>query len=38
VALTGNMASPGIFDVLVLLGRERVSDRMARGVERIRPG
>lgn len=36
VALTGNMASPGIFDVLVLLGRERVSDRIAVGMERIR--
>jgi glutamyl-tRNA synthetase len=36
VALTGNMASPGIFDVLVLLGRERANDRMTRGVERIR--
>ena len=36
VALTGNMASPGIFDVLVLLGRERVNDRMASGLERIR--
>ena len=36
VALTGNMASPGIFDVLVLLGRERVSQRIASGVERIR--
>jgi glutamyl-tRNA synthetase len=36
VALTGNMASPGIFDVLVLLGRDRVSNRIDRGVERIR--
>jgi len=36
VALTGNMASPGIFDVLVLLGSERVSTRMSAGVERIR--
>ena len=36
VALTGNMASPGIFDVLVLLGRERVNERIAQGVERIR--
>jgi glutamyl-tRNA synthetase len=35
VALTGNMASPGIFDVLVLLGRERVEARMSVGVERI---
>jgi glutamyl-tRNA synthetase len=36
VALTGNMASPGIFDVLVLLGRERSEDRMGRAVKRIR--
>jgi glutamyl-tRNA synthetase len=28
VALTGNMASPGIFDVLVLLGRERTTQRV----------
>lgn len=36
VALTGNMASPGIFDVLVLLGRERVFQRIDAGLERIR--
>ena len=36
VALTGNMASPGIFDVLVLLGRERSEARMEDGVKRIR--
>jgi glutamyl-tRNA synthetase len=36
VALTGNMASPGIFDVLVLLGRERTERRISTGVERIR--
>ncbi len=36
VALTGNMASPGIFDVLVLLGRDRSVQRMSDGVERIR--
>ena len=36
VALTGNMASPGIFDVLVLLGRERTDARISAGVERIR--
>ena len=35
VALTGNMASPGIFDVLVLLGRDRVGQRVREGVERI---
>lgn len=36
VALTGNMASPGIFDVLVLLGRDRTGARISHGVERIR--
>lgn len=36
VALTGNMASPGIFDVLVLLGRERVFQRIQVALERIR--
>jgi glutamyl-tRNA synthetase len=36
VALTGNMASPGIFDVLVLLGRERVEGRVLHAVKRIR--
>ncbi len=36
VALTGNMASPGIFDVLVLLGRERAEARIRAGLERIR--
>jgi len=38
VALTGNMASPGIFDVLVLLGRARVEERVSRALERIRGG
>lgn len=38
VALTGNMASPGIFDVLVLLGRDRAFERIEAGVERIRAG
>ncbi len=36
VALTGNMASPGIFDVLFLLGPERTKTRIAQGVKRIR--
>jgi glutamyl-tRNA synthetase len=36
VALTGNMASPGIFDVLVLLGRDRSSQRVREGVQGIR--
>ncbi|MGB1658324.1 MAG: hypothetical protein ACPHO4_13335, partial [Longimicrobiales bacterium] len=38
VSLTGNMASPGIFDVLALLGRERALKRMEDGVARIRAG
>ena len=36
VALTGRTASPGIFDVLVLLGRERSMRRLERGVKAIR--
>lgn len=36
VALTGNMASPGIFDVLVLVGRDRVFQRIQAGLDRIR--
>jgi glutamyl-tRNA synthetase len=35
VALTGNMASPGIFDVLVLLGRERTTQRVREALRRI---
>jgi glutamyl-tRNA synthetase len=38
VALTGNMASPGIFDVLVILGRERSKQRVRDGIRRIREG
>ena len=36
VALTGRSASPGIFDVLVLLGRERSMARLLAAVEGIR--
>lgn len=36
VALTGRMSSPGIFDVLVLLGRDRSLSRIADGVRRVR--
>ena len=36
VALTGQSASPGIFEVLVLLGRERALARMARASELLR--
>lgn len=35
VALTGNMASPGIFDVLVQLGRERSEQRVNSALERL---
>ena len=36
VALTGRMASPGIFDVLVLLGRERSSARVDDALKNLR--
>lgn len=36
VALTGQTASPGIFDVLVLLGRERALRRVDAGMETVR--
>ncbi len=36
VALVGEAASPGIFEVLVLLGRERSLSRIAAGAARIR--
>lgn len=36
VALTGQMASPGIFDVMVLLGKERCAQRVQNGLERVR--
>lgn len=35
VAVTGTAASPGIFDVLVLVGRERVLARIDAGLERL---
>jgi glutamyl-tRNA synthetase len=35
LALTGQSASPGIFDVLVLLGRERSLDRISHGESRL---
>jgi len=35
VALTGNMASPGIFDVLVQLGRERSTERVNTALEQL---
>lgn len=33
VALTGNAASPGIFDIIVLLGRDRTLQRVDRAIE-----
>ena len=36
VALTGQMSSPGIFEVMVLLGRARCQARVQDGVERVR--
>jgi glutamyl-tRNA synthetase len=35
VAVTGTAASPGIFDVLVLLGRERTLQRLAKGLATV---
>ncbi|HEU4684394.1 MAG TPA: glutamate--tRNA ligase [Nitrospira sp.] len=36
VALTGRTASPGLFDVMEVLGRERTLDRLRQGLERAR--
>ncbi len=36
LAVTGSSASPGLFDVLSLLGRETVSTRLTRAADRIR--
>lgn len=36
VALTGKTASPGIFEVMELLGREKVLDRLERAIAHIR--
>jgi glutamyl-tRNA synthetase len=33
VALTGSAESPGIFDVMVLLGRERTIERIDRALQ-----
>ena len=38
VALTGVAASPGIFDVLLILGRERSLARVERALETVRSG
>jgi glutamyl-tRNA synthetase len=36
VALTGRTASPGLFDVMELLGRERTLYRLQKGIERAK--
>jgi glutamyl-tRNA synthetase len=38
VALTGRTASPGLFEVMDLLGRERTLARLKKGVEQARAG
>jgi glutamyl-tRNA synthetase len=38
VALTGGTASPGLFDVMEILGREEVVKRLSSAAKRIRPG
>ena len=35
VALTGSAKSPGIFDVMVMLGRDRARGRVARAMARV---
>ncbi len=35
VALTGQLSSPGIFEVMVLLGKERTLQRLGQGVDRL---
>jgi len=35
IALTGKKVSPGIFDVMLLLGRERTVDRLRRAADRL---
>ena len=36
LALTGQAVSPGIFDVLVVIGRQRSSERIRRLIEHLR--
>ena len=38
VSLTGMAASPGIFEVLTLLGRDRTLERMDRAIEGLKGG
>jgi glutamyl-tRNA synthetase len=38
VALTGRTNSPGLFEVMEVLGRERTLDRLRRGIERAAKG
>jgi glutamyl/glutaminyl-tRNA synthetase len=35
IALTGKKVSPGIFDVMMLLGKERTIERLRRAAERL---
>ncbi len=38
VALTGRTASPGLFEVMEVLGRERTLDRLRAGIDRAKAG
>lgn len=38
VALTGRTASPGLFDVMEVLGRERTLSRLRKGIDRAKAG
>jgi glutamyl-tRNA synthetase len=38
VALTGRTASPGLFEVMEVLGRERTLIRLQEGIERAKAG
>ena len=38
VALTGRTASPGLFEVMEILGRERTLIRLRQGIERAKAG
>jgi len=35
VALTGRTASPGIFEIIAIIGKEKVLDRLKKAVEFI---
>ena len=38
LAVTGRMVSPGLFEMLVLVGRDRVVSRMRHLIDRVCPG